>query len=135
MWLTFHCVEKICSSSSCKVVSFLFSLTLYPQKYSQWPWVGFEKKNCSKVWHIFLEAKLYDDSKMVCWKILHLGIPELTLPNGSKISYRWISRWWNIKKYFFDLTIFFLVKNICILTTLWPQKSFPKGLLNPLKKF
>ena len=45
---------------------------------------GFEKKNCSKVWHIFLEHKLYDNSKMVCWKILALGIPELTLWNDPK---------------------------------------------------
>ena len=29
-------------------------------------------------------ANLNDNSKMVCWEIIELGIPELTLKNGSK---------------------------------------------------
>ena len=54
--------------------------------YSQYPWAGFEKKNVSKVWRIFLESILCDNSKMVCFKILDLGIFELTLLNGPKNS-------------------------------------------------
>ena len=50
----------------------------------QCPSAGFEKKNVSKVCRIFLESILYDNSKMVCLKILALGISELTLPNDPK---------------------------------------------------
>ena len=37
------------------------------------------RKKCLKGKGMFLETNSYDDSKMVCWKILILGIPELTL--------------------------------------------------------
>ena len=56
-----------------------------PQKVyfcSQCSLTGFEKKNVSKVCRIFLESISYDNSKMVCLKILELGISELTLLKG-----------------------------------------------------
>ena len=55
------------------------------------PELDLRKKNSSKVCHIFLESKSYGDSKMVCWKILALGISELTLLNGPKNIKDWIS--------------------------------------------
>ena len=51
---------------------------------SQCPLAGFEKKNFSKVCSIFLESISFDNSKMVCFKILALGISELTLLNDPK---------------------------------------------------
>ena len=59
---------------------------------------------------MFLETNSYYDSKMVCWKILALGIPELTLQIDSIESIiaqdlisLWINpktndkqRWWGI---------------------------------------
>ena len=51
---------------------------------SQCPLAGFEKKNVSKVCFIFLESISYENSKMVCLKILALGISELTLLNDPK---------------------------------------------------
>ena len=48
-------------------------------------------KKVSKVCRIFLESISYDKSKMVCLKILALGIFELTLLNGPKNIKNWIS--------------------------------------------
>ena len=45
-----------------------------------WIW----EKNVSNVWPIFLDSISDDNSKMVCLKILALGISELTLINGPK---------------------------------------------------
>ena len=54
--------------------------------YHSVPELDLRKKNVSKVWRIFLESILCDNSKMVCFKILDLGIFELTLLNGPKNS-------------------------------------------------
>ena len=45
-----------------------------------WIW----EKNVSKVCCVFLESISCNNSKMVCLKILALGISELTLLNGPK---------------------------------------------------
>ena len=62
-----------------------------PTYHSQCPLTGFEKKNVSKVCHIFLESISYDNSKMVCLKILASGISELTVLNGPENVKNWIS--------------------------------------------
>ena len=62
---------------------FRIKINVY-DKTSQCPLTGFEKKNLSKVCHIFLESISYENSKMVCLKILALGIFELTLLNSPE---------------------------------------------------
>ena len=51
------------------------------------PELDLRKKNVSKVWRIFLESNSCDNSKMVCFKILDLGIFELTLLRGDRANF------------------------------------------------
>ena len=90
----FERIEKLCNTLifkiECKILLklMLIKRTIQilsdPTYHSQCPLTGFEKKNVSKVCRIFLESISDDNSKMVCLKILALGISELTLLNGPK---------------------------------------------------